>query len=520
MTTLPNISTPAKVTFGAELEFLIPTLDRGVDDPHAHVKELTPVLRIPNRAYKGKGMVSNKVNDREEYVLERVRKLISKNLNITVGNDASSLMPDADFTAKVIAGYHHWAVDTDGSVNEPNMEKNNWVAVEVQSPVAFASPEAFDAVNHVASLISGAFRCRVNASCDVHVHVGQREERFPLELIRRIGALSFAAEPLLFTLQNPSRRANVYCQSLRERGYIARGRVVKCPHDPGRRVPEPDTTCLHYIGRERRHGEDKISTREKNMEDTTIAAFGATRQAGHFEPFQNPPYPASAELGPTVEAEVSDDATLRIEENFQPYTAAGNKPTRTRTIPRIQMPTYTKEQLKDFDAEIVEYSVTGLSFEVDRGSSGFGGGTMAEHELGVFEGTRRIFNSPSSCAIARLLHPGGRPSISFSAYTCGKLTGGPEAGKRTIEFRLAEGTLDGEWIATWSKICVGFVRFAMHASVDEYVEALNNCDLASKQPGKYDVIDFIDDIGLPAEAEVAEKRIKNHLKAWGLKYAV
>lgn len=44
--------------------------------------------------------------------------------------------------------------------------------VELKLPVSYAFDEAFTMIKVVISLVTGNFRCRVNSSCGIHVHLG------------------------------------------------------------------------------------------------------------------------------------------------------------------------------------------------------------------------------------------------------------------------------------------------------------------------------------------------------------
>ncbi|KAI0429305.1 hypothetical protein F5Y09DRAFT_310723 [Xylaria sp. FL1042] len=85
--------------------------------------------------------------------------------------------------------------------------------------------------------------------------------------------------------------------------------------------------------------------------------------------------------------------------------------------------------------------------------------------------------------------------------------------KRTVEFREAAGTTDAEWIVTWSRICVGLMRFCRDASVDDFIYVLHKLSHQEERvsAGKeitWDVCDLLEYIGLFAEAAIVRRREK------------
>ncbi|KAI1311419.1 hypothetical protein F5Y03DRAFT_382154 [Xylaria venustula] len=105
-----------------------------------------------------------------------------------------------------------------------------------------------------------------------------------------------------------------------------------------------------------------------------------------------------------------------------------------------------------------------------------------------------------------------RLNYNFTAYAPTTLASGfRDAAKRTIEFREAGGSLDTEWIATWSRICVGIMRFCRDAPVDKYIDVLERIVRQEERTRdgrdvRYDVCDLLEDIGLFAESAVVRRR--------------
>lgn len=85
--------------------------------------------------------------------------------------------------------------------------------------------------------------------------------------------------------------------------------------------------------------------------------------------------------------------------------------------------------------------------------------------------------------------------------------------RMTVEFREAAGSLDPSWVAVWARIVSRIVQFCLEAEEDKFVEVLMRvveAELAFEANGgvsRYDVVDFLHDLGLPEEAKFVEKNI-------------
>ncbi|KAI1186510.1 putative amidoligase enzyme-domain-containing protein [Nemania serpens] len=502
-------SKPERPTFGVEVEFLIATFRAGgsFQDPHRHLG-LPPVLRIPQEHFLfDKG---------EEYTHSRVKEVLVKCFGSLppLPRPSTSISQTAP-TKTVLDKYQDWTTESDGSILPTANSPYNLVPIEIRSPVQHASPKAFESISVAISAITSKFRCEVNLSCGVHVHVGLGAERMSLEHIRRCASLSYAVEPLLFTLHDPVRKANVYCQSLRDHSYLANDveeKKLELEHDTNESA-HPDFTflCHRYMGRERRHGEFPMSAREDNADQTHIDAFLETRKPGHFEPFTGPGDSRHTQILPS---DVSRELDLRIsaarDAQLPPTMTPPAEPPRKRHAPRVRLPPFDLERLLSSARALSTLSAVILDVLLSRTDAG-GPGTS------VFEATRRIYAQPASCHIAAQLSSHERPAISFQSYQCDRLTSSKTT-MRTIEFRMGSGSLDGEWIATWARICVGLFTFALYASPGDFFGVLANCDRAGKEDGVYDVVDLLDDVGLFAEAAYVEKRLMANRGRWGLEF--
>ncbi|KAI8961360.1 putative amidoligase enzyme-domain-containing protein [Daldinia sp. FL1419] len=149
------------------------------------------------------------------------------------------------------------------------------------------------------------------------------------------------------------------------------------------------------------------------------------------------------------------------------------------------------------------------------------------------QGLANLAGCDSAMAIATLLSGpfSRRLNYNFKNYSAMDLQDAREDGisslnPRTVEFREAGGTLDAGWIELWARITVGIVQFARRASPAAYLAVLDRLleqeerdagIKAAKRKGtyviedpaewvRYDVCNFLEDIGLFVEAALVRKR--------------
>ncbi|XXG95022.1 hypothetical protein Hte_001282 [Hypoxylon texense] len=438
------------LTFGVELEFIVVWLYEGDKDPDGHLKELAPwgIYDDPS-------------------VLE-IR------------------------SPEDIGGYY-----TSG--------------VEIRSPVATDDLQAYEVLNYARNLLISNFRTYVNPTCGLHVHVGQGAERFSSDRMRRIGALLFSTEHLLVKLDHPFRFVNYYCRPLwfSRLALLARGVYVAAPpHDEA----DNDMQCLGYLSADVRHGEEPTSWRIQNTSEDIVEAFQKSRRDGGYEPFQVPDDHLNPSGGSSHNVEeqalnVGDEVGARLTEYLEKERLKGSKetkatelvgPSRDRFIKRIRNSWPTVEKLKEYELRVMRYTTVEADIPEHFGQT---------PEPGIFDCIRHIFNTTTSCEVAHLLGGEDRKRVNLQAYSCSHFA---ESNKRyTIEFRGAGGDLS-PWVVTWAKICVGLIRFAISAPVENFLDVLISCDRSKEEEGIYDVIDLLDDLGLPAEALIAEQRIERN----------
>ncbi|KAI6085490.1 hypothetical protein F4821DRAFT_279282 [Hypoxylon rubiginosum] len=515
-----NQETPGRqrppLTFGVELEFLVPYLYEGEPDVHRDIVGLPPPIRLP------RGLTGNQT---DEAIHGAIRDLFRDN---KIPVDLQPIPYKSDFERDALHRNSVWIVTNDLTIEEHSESDSKFVGVEINGPVELDEPEAFRVINHVREVLLRNVRVRVNPSCGLHVHVGTGSERFTPSSLRRICSLVWAAEHLLVKLNHPSRTINDTCKPRRYYSNIsghANGTPTEGEEGPDHTIPEQniDMICHDYLGADVRHGEELTSFREKNVSyrrglsyytaDYSGAFVNARREGGYL-PFQ---------VGRSPKAKGKDYDMLEpdqeIEFRLRQYSrSASNPPSNptldeeelaklpyTRTLRRIVNTPLTAEQRQRY-VDFLEMYLGIVHLESE--------GVRKFPDPGVFEGVDRLYNGQSSCEIAFWIGPRHAEWVSLAAYNCSNI----REEKRTIEFRGAEASLS-DWVTTWARICIGLVRFATSAPADDFMKVLDKCDRSVKEQGVYDVIDFIVDIGLPAEAALAEKHLQENFEEFGLEFA-
>ncbi|KAI2776176.1 hypothetical protein F4815DRAFT_364346 [Daldinia loculata] len=506
----PAEARPSRLTFGVEMEFVVPWLPESGDDALEHIKGLPPVLRLKKAPKDG---------NFEVVIYEMIKALFEEH---NLPANVKTYTYKTNFVKTILGRYNHWGVTDDITVNEPVeaktfdwVEKFQWVGVEVQTPVEPDIPAAFEVLNYARQLLTSSYRCRVNHSCGLHVHVGNGGEYFPLNSLRRIASLVFATEHLLTTLNHPWRVVNWNCRTLRDRSNLSNRLDGQEVSDGPTHETGSARDCIRYLATEVRHGEEPISWREQNRRNKYVDDFEVHRNTNGFEPFQPKPDPKGGEEAPKKKRRKGKKAGGKEEANKitkasdDPFSQSikPSKPVRTRNIPRIVRPRYTNEQLEDITEKVRDFGCSGLEMEGPR--------SHRAPDPGVFAGVQQIYQSASSCEIAHLMYPRGGAMVNFRHYACDSFV--YRNSGRTIEFRGAEGNLSS-WVVVWAKICVGLIKFAVRSPYYEFARVLENCDVSTDEDGAYDCIDLLDDLGLYAEAEAAEKRIAANKAEWGLEY--
>ncbi|KAI0136284.1 putative amidoligase [Xylariales sp. AK1849] len=132
--------------------------------------------------------------------------------------------------------YHRWEFKTDASVDiwdedelamedviSNGLEGVVPVGLELASPALGDERAAYEEIGTVVSLVRHNYRCTINDTCGLHVHVGMGPGYIPDEVIRRIAALLWALDPILSPLHPEDRQENAFAMQNRTACNLAYG---------------------------------------------------------------------------------------------------------------------------------------------------------------------------------------------------------------------------------------------------------------------------------------------------------
>ncbi|KAF4632459.1 hypothetical protein G7Y89_g5672 [Cudoniella acicularis] len=205
----PTLSpSPKPLTFGIELEFIIPSFS------YPHSQE-----RNKNHYNLAAGPYPRPTTN--------VREHIALTLStIPCISEVKIFAPDSPSSP-----YSTWSLERDLYLRSPSpKEGETWFGVELNSPVLTFGSEAFEIIKQVCQKLNSTYNLSVNESCGFHVHVGDGFEGFNAEVIRNLLVTLWVFEPLLDRLHPKHRRENNdFCPSLRETSQLKNSTVEKHP---------------------------------------------------------------------------------------------------------------------------------------------------------------------------------------------------------------------------------------------------------------------------------------------------
>ncbi|KFH41357.1 hypothetical protein ACRE_079260 [Hapsidospora chrysogenum ATCC 11550] len=534
-----NPTTAPRTSFGIEIEFLVAELVGRADDPDKEIAHLLPPV------YRT-GITKDKIHD----LLKRK------------GIPMLSVAPSSG-----------WEVDEDASVFEVD-NQYHWRAIEMRSPASYATDETFDMVRLVMHLVTSNFRCRVNPSCGLHVHLGNGFERIEPRAARNFAALYWAAEPLLTMLHPPERSFNQYSKTSRRmaesclsRGHTAeqmrkeimdendefRARTMR--HNAGERKlgetaepPAPDFDTDSFTQAPCDDGDDT------DWEADGAAPFRRPKRVGNTgtpvtEALQLNPGRLTIKRGPP-------EIPSRLAGGSQAEPSPSAKPVdgSQTCLPRTRQPAYHRQTPRSNNYRPIDILINGFpqrdvastteeSIEHKRPSRKDGWSGVREllacdvgtHQVGKLMGTPENFRHMAMNWINYTDHlvalPAWLPDSELDA--AGKQQRRearhlpeswykPEYPRVTVESRECMGSLDGDWIVTWARILFGLLEWARDADPAELMRVIGVCvegsDGGAVDPAtgekSYDVVDLLNDVGLWAEAPVCEERLRRGEEAW------
>lgn len=125
----------------------------------------------------------------------------------------------------------------------------------------------------------------------------------------------------------------------------------------------------------------------------------------------------------------------------------------------------------------------------------------------ILQGAKEIMKCRTHDAVSTIMGAESRCAYNFDNYYDVKRRD-DKTPKRTVEFRQAAGTMDGHWVTTYAKICLGIAKFAETATDASLWTLIWECHRADKNKIWYDVFDLLLDLGLPEEARVVQNRLE------------
>ncbi|KAK8131550.1 hypothetical protein PG984_007988 [Apiospora sp. TS-2023a] len=199
------------LTFGVEIEFLMPVIEGAKEDPHP--EEPREVLRVsecnPNN-YEW-------ITELSQFLLKSLRKI--PNLAVA-GEEGDEYVAPHDNVLK----YDHWRLIQDSSVQmatKPGYPGSRfpayqWDGKEITSEVLSSTdPDRVRKVTEVCRVVR-SHRVHLNEKTSVHIHVGRGDDGFTLLTVKKVITFLWFADLKLFDLHHPSRRNNLYCLPISE----------------------------------------------------------------------------------------------------------------------------------------------------------------------------------------------------------------------------------------------------------------------------------------------------------------
>lgn len=195
-----STSVEPRLTFGVEIEFLLATLDEGVEDPHALDPRQVYGIIPPEQ---GVGWDGHKPSgDMEAY------ESIAATLNLANIPTSIAHNPLGGQTA-------HWQVVHEASIDKPADTPYRFISVELRSPPLYFTTQACQQVRAVCEVLTSMYRVLCPESSGLHVHVGNETHGFDGVALQKILATLWTFEPLLDGIHPAHRLDNSYCSSLR-----------------------------------------------------------------------------------------------------------------------------------------------------------------------------------------------------------------------------------------------------------------------------------------------------------------
>ncbi|KAI0897795.1 hypothetical protein F4806DRAFT_377691 [Annulohypoxylon nitens] len=354
--------------------------------------------------------------------------------------------------------YQDWQVKASPSINldEKGYDAGlDYGGLKILSPAFYIDERSFREVKEVTDFLRKAFRTAVPPSCGLHVHIGYGMSCLPLKTVQKLAAICWAGDTIFQQMHPVSRRFNHNCLGPRVKSNLGNGEKARKYHT----------------------GYDLIALSMRRESPSTTAPSEIADTKG----------PDAATVAACIHAITNRGRARRLENTkFD------------RSIPRIKhavMP--SREEIEICLKRAYRLEIPERPLKLLKGH-------------GILTGVKELFSCLNYNAVAALMSSDTRGAYSFENYLDGKRDVEMERnGKpiQTVVFRQAAGSLDGHWVGTYARICIGIARFADTAPASKVWQLIYECHLAESLQHQYDILDLLLDMELPKEAEFVQNRL-------------
>jgi hypothetical protein len=507
---------PPRISFGVELEFLMPAAPKDVESDD----------KIPGIAPITHEMCAYEV------VIDLLRD--------------HGIYAEGHHDHKTPG--HPWIVKTDGSVDEiggrtePPMY--SWESVEIASPPMYACDEAYKLVSAVVRLLTTKLRVRVNTSCGLHVHVGNGPHPLDMRAARNYAALLWASEPVLSTLQCPTRSFAGWSRSIRRWDGIRLTEGTTA--DMARRKAAESGFVTRHLARARYLGESPVASRallrqrirkvrerkpgEYLFLDPKCESDNSDFEDNSSEPFERPRkakdmqrrvriLPYEEQMGSEVNDARLDSESIRRElppqvdfpvhqlegsgssSSAAPLLDEGRTKKKAVSFEEVKAITPERYNIPELYCEQKPNPNTKLAW---KGVAEFMACDFGVHQIAHLMTEAGGHKGYTSNWIGQL----GRSLVRDPQNSTG-------CTKPTVEARLGGGSLDAEWIVIWIKIQCRLLEWARDADPSQLMRVIGKLSRDDhSQECTYDVLDFLRDLGMYTELKYCQERLRRGEEAW------
>ncbi|KAF5027179.1 hypothetical protein F66182_713 [Fusarium sp. NRRL 66182] len=509
---------PPRVSFGVELEFLVPKRPEGAE-PDDKISGIAPV----HDEYDGQAAVARLLRKHGFSVQEPQNK-------------RSSTEPTQP----------PWVVQTDGSVEETGDRLNLpryhcWDAVEVASPAMYACDESFKLVAAVVRLLTTNLRARVNESCGLHVHVGNGPHQMDMRALRNYAAVQWASEPVLSTLHCPTRSFARWSRSIRRSKSI--GLTVGMTASSALSIMAEDPRFIpRFVGRARKLGEAPVASRVKRRQhvedmgqqdpldcmEPEWQSDDSDWEDKKSKPFERPKKTKGQKRGTTEipwldflnssvnEAQLDSETTRR---KLPPQIVFPVSPSRVSGRSSGSVPFLDEKRTRTKPMSAEEVRTLNKSLKGERYPQAWQDPIEANTKL-TWKGIAELMACDVGTHQVACLMSSSSGEKGFTVNWQGQCKGElhpdhPRTFHPTVEARLAGGSLDAEWVVIWIKIQCRMLEWARDAEPSQLMQVIGKLSRDDhSQECTYDVVDFLRDIGLYTEAMYCHGRLQRAEEAW------